>query len=75
MIHEFSTHDRSQAWFKRLHGSLIIRLQKLREKNDKSMDAIETATIRGQIAAIKDLLADMKEKPAPTVSEHRNPYR
>lgn len=41
-----------------IEAHLKVRLEKLREKNDSSkLDAIETAALRGEIAAVKDLLA------------------
>lgn len=73
-MHDFSEIDRNQVLFKRLQDSLKERLQSLRERNDRKMAAEDTATIRGQIAEIKELLSDMEEKTKPSTAQRRNPY-
>ncbi|TFH85263.1 hypothetical protein EQG41_18290 [Billgrantia azerbaijanica] len=75
MIHTFSELDKSQPWFKSLKGSVEERLSKLREKNDTDRGQVETAHIRGQIAALKELLNDMADKPSPKAAQRRNPYQ
>ncbi|NUX58660.1 hypothetical protein [Paraburkholderia youngii] len=48
---------KSRTWT-HIEAYLQERLAKCREKNDNSkLDATETARLRGEIAAIKDLLA------------------
>jgi hypothetical protein len=53
------------AW-KRLAQRLEVRLQSLREDNDKpSNDELKTALIRGQIKAVKEILALPQESASP----------
>lgn len=48
---------KSRTWTL-IEAYLNDRLAKCREKNDSNkLDAIETARLRGEIAAVKDLLA------------------
>ena len=51
------------------------RLEELRQANDKDLDAVKTASIRGQITEVKKLLKGL-EKPQPlkAAAENRNPY-
>lgn len=73
MAYEFSEIDRSQPWFDRLQIRLEDRLDLLRGQNDdKGRDAGETAFIRGQIAEVKKMLADMK--PKRKVTPTKQPY-
>lgn len=76
MIHEFSHEDRGSVLFKRLRASLEKRLQKLREQNDNTQSTdTDTAVRRGEIKAIKALLADMEEKKhLPTRPASKHPY-
>jgi hypothetical protein len=54
---------KSRTWTL-IEAHLKDRLMKLRERNDNSkLDAAETARLRGEIAAVKDLLA-LPEKVA-----------
>lgn len=47
--------SRTWTW---LEQYMLNRLRTLREKNDNGkLDALATATLRGEIAAVKDLLA------------------
>ncbi|MCA9340176.1 MAG: hypothetical protein KDA17_04655 [Candidatus Saccharibacteria bacterium] len=69
--------DMNSAPMKRLKASLEGHLQKLREQNDSyKSDEIETAVRRGEIKAIKALLADMEEKkPLLERSVRPQPYK
>lgn len=49
--------DVNSATWKAISFQLTERLQSCREKNDRSLSEQETATVRGEIAAIKDLLS------------------
>ena len=60
-IHTFTVADRQQRGFRALRESLEARVALLREKNDGELDAIQTATLRGQIKELKALLRDMEE--------------
>lgn len=75
MIHAFSDIEKAQPLCKRLQDSLESHLAKLREQNDKDRGEAETAALRGEIKAIKQLLADMSDKPTPQPAPRRNPYQ
>lgn len=64
MNHELRQNDfRSETW-KRLTKALEAELERLRESNDvKSLDVVDTAVIRGQIEAVKNILA-LGEQPS-----------
>lgn len=49
--------------FRRYIADTEIRLQKLRSENDGNLDAIATATLRGQISELKRII---KLAEAPT---------
>ena len=53
----------SSVWIK-CEAFLKDRLQRLREKNDRLLDADETAQVRGQIAEVKALLR-LGREPLP----------
>lgn len=53
----------SRTW-ERMEAHLRERLAELREENDTRLDDVKTATLRGRIAEIKELLA-LAAKPAP----------
>lgn len=55
--------DENSTTWRAIRTYLNERLAKCREKNDKQLDADETARLRGEIAAIKDLLA-LPARPA-----------
>ena len=70
---EFSDHHRSQSVFTKIKTTLEARLVHWREKND-SVDCgdIETARIRGRIAEIKGMLAEMTDNKQLGINhEHR----
>lgn len=57
----------SPTW-KAIHAYAQAELDRLRLENDRaSLDATQTAALRGRIAAFKDLLA-LAAKPAPEES-------
>jgi len=49
--------ESASAVWTRVSAHLKARLQLLREKNDTTLDPLETSRLRGQIAEIKNLLA------------------
>ena len=55
--------ESASALWARLSTHLEERLRILREKNDNPIDPIETARIRGEIKAVKQLL-DVGQPPA-----------
>jgi len=57
-----ATELQSATWQK-LKKELYRELNTLREKNDKNLDAAETAHVRGQIQAIRNLLKIEEEAP------------
>ena len=48
--------ERSSAVWTRIKAHLETELALLRERNDRSLEAIETATLRGEIKAVKIML-------------------
>lgn len=58
----------SPTWHK-LKKHMEARLQTLRTKNDMDMDPIATAKLRGEIRAIKNLLALSEAAPAMGADE------
>lgn len=48
--------DKLSGVWKKLHAHLEERLDHLRGKNDASLDPVQTAMLRGQIAEIKRCL-------------------
>lgn len=57
--------ERQSALWKRLLEHLKAQRDVLREKNDGALDPIATASVRGRIAALKDIVA--LDTPAPGV--------
>jgi hypothetical protein len=49
--------DPTSLTWRAVNAYLQERLSACREKNDKALDALATATLRGEISALKDLLA------------------
>jgi len=60
---ELSEHDKSQGLWVRLKAHLEDRLAAARVRNDASLPEHETATIRGEIKALKRLLALGDSRP------------
>lgn len=60
--------DFSTATWKRLTQELSAELQRLREMNDADMDPTRTASIRGQIKQVKNLLRRAEEARQQTDS-------
>lgn len=58
-----SVDDRSSSLWKRLMTHLEGRLETLRQQNDAASSEAETARLRGQIAAVKEMLALNNEPP------------
>lgn len=55
--------ERHQALWIKIEGELTARLAVLREKNDGNLDALETATLRGQIKEVKMMMNWAKPDP------------
>lgn len=69
MNHSMQRHDLQTDVWRRLTKTLSDELQRLRELNDHPKGEVETASIRGQIKAVKELLAlqvSAGDKGAPT---------
>jgi hypothetical protein len=49
--------DRNSMTWREIEGYLKERLHACREKNDGGLDPLDTARLRGEIKAIKELLA------------------
>lgn len=60
----------SPTWQK-LKKHMDARLQSLRAKNDNNMDPIKTATVRGEIRSLKNLLALSEKAPAMGADEEQ----
>jgi len=60
--------ERESALWLKISEELTNRLGILREKNDGTYNAEETANIRGEIKAIKQMLD--WAKPLPAISDH-----
>lgn len=70
MDHELTASDfRSETW-KRFTKALRKELERLRELNDAQRDVVGTAATRGQIAAVKQILA---LAPQASASDSRQP--
>jgi hypothetical protein len=59
--------DLQSATWRKLEAHLIERLSTLRAQNDGELDPLQTARLRGRIAATKELLA--LGKPGLTTAE------
>lgn len=58
--------DRASSVWVKLEAFLKDRLQKLREKNDRTLPPDVTAAVRGEIAALKALLR-LGREPMPPI--------
>lgn len=61
-----SDFERHGALWKKLTEYLDEQIKVLRAKNDGDLDPIETARLRGRIAAYKSLIA-LGDKPSPVL--------
>lgn len=69
-----SIEDRSSPVWAKIKGHLEHRLQKARERNDKPLGLEDTAQVRGEITALKGLLAlGTKELPPTLTAEGAGP--
>lgn len=66
MSNKLTPHEAQSAVWKKVKEVLNERLDKHRASNDKNLDEVSTAKLRGQIAEIKFLLDLDKPNPAPT---------
>ena len=57
----------TQIWLK-VEAEINERLTIFREKNDGSLDAVETARVRGMIAMCKEILAWRQSGPENIIS-------
>jgi hypothetical protein len=71
---ELTAQDRNSATWRRLEEHLTARLAQLRAKNDRPLSEQETATLRGQIACLKEIIALGKD-PAPLDANTSRPTR
>ena len=55
--------EREGAVWKKIEAKLKSELDLLRRSNDGNLPEVATARLRGQIAAVKDLLSIGTEKP------------
>ena len=60
---EITASDKSNPLWEKLLEMFEQRIDHLRRENDKPVDAIETAKLRGGIAELKRLINMDKEKP------------
>ena len=58
----------SPTWA-RLRKHMEARLQSLRVKNDNDLDPIATAKLRGEVRALKNLLALSESQPRQMVAD------
>jgi hypothetical protein len=65
---ELNKNDFASVTWQRLRLHLESRLQILRLRNDASLSPEDTAHIRGQISALKTLLALEKDPAKPTTA-------
>lgn len=61
-----SDFERHSALWQKISKHLDERVQVLRARNDGDLDNIETAKLRGRIAAIKEIIA-LGEEPNPVM--------
>ena len=64
---ELTNQERDSALWKKITAHFEERLQVLRKKNDGALSEIETARLRGHIAATKELLGF--NDPAITITD------
>lgn len=60
---QLSNHDKAQGLWVRLKSHLEDRLADLRRRNDAMLPDLETAMLRGEILALKKLLALGDDRP------------
>jgi len=65
---ELNQNDFASVTWQRLRLHLESRLRVLRLRNDANLNADETAHIRGQISALKTLLALEEDPTKPTAT-------
>lgn len=65
---ELNQNDFASVTWQRLRLHMETRLQILRLRNDANLNADDTAHIRGQIAALKTLLALEKDPAKPVTT-------
>lgn len=67
------SHERTTGLWLKLKGHLEARLQRARVRNDGNLSPDETALVRGEIKALKGLLALGSDElpPIPTAVETR----
>ena len=63
---DLSAIERTSPTWVKCEAFLTDRLKKLREKNDKALPPLETAQVRGEIAALKALLR-LGREPMPPI--------
>ena len=63
---DLSAVERTGSVWVKCEAFLKDRLQRLREKNDRDLPPIETAQVRGEIAALKALLR-LGREPMPPI--------
>jgi len=63
-----SREDLGSVTWRRLQEHMEAQLVKLRRRNDKDLDAIATAKLRGSVAVYLNLLA--LANPSPVVAAH-----
>lgn len=68
---ELTAEERMNPLWRRLMGHMETSLHALRVRNDAAQDEKETARIRGEIHAIKTMMA--LDKPAPLVEKNLPP--
>jgi hypothetical protein len=54
---KLSQYEQESALWKKIEATLVERLTVFREKNDGSLDPLETAKLRGSIGMIKEILS------------------
>lgn len=57
--------DRNSGLWLRMKKHLKAERESLRARNDNALDPVQTATLRGRVAALNDLIA--LDEPAPGV--------
>jgi hypothetical protein len=63
---QLTEHEKTQGLWRRLVGHLADRLADLRVRNDAAISEYETASIRGEIKALKRLIALDADRPIMT---------
>jgi hypothetical protein len=75
MIEPFhlSENDRAQGLWLRLKAHLEERLDAKRKQNDSALSKMQTAALRGEIKALRDLIALGNDRPFVTGNEDQSP--